>query len=223
MPRPLKLLFLAMLAEVAWSQALPDQTGVPPGMIKIQAASPSPGPAFDKLVSEMSAAYEKGEWVKAMTKADAALAIAERMVPLSTATQAACKLKDAKKANAYAARLKGIWKPTAGDLCIKDGIKLDGWEPMVPSPKHGYPLIVDEMNEAFGKGDWKGTLAKVEEALEHRLYEPEPYLVGTRASCKLKDARAANAYAAQLTNEARDSVRAQCAKDGVTLVTGQTH
>ena len=77
MPSPLKLLFLAMLAEVAWSQALPDQTGVPPGMIKIQAAPPSPGPAFDKLVSEMSAAYEKGEWVKAMTKADAALAIAE--------------------------------------------------------------------------------------------------------------------------------------------------
>jgi hypothetical protein len=186
-------------------------------MVKIQEAPASPGPAFDKLTAEMSAAYEKGQWAVAMAKADAALAIAERMAPLSTATQAACKLKDAKKANAYAARLKGIWKPVAGDLCIKEGIKLDGWEPMAPTPKHGFALLVDQMNEAFARGDWKGAIAKAEEALEHRPYETEPSLVGAQAACKLKDVKAASAYAAQLSKDERELVVARCAKDGVKL------
>ena len=212
------LLAIAAVPCLTWAQGtLPDQAGVPPGMIKIQEAPESPGPAFEALIKEMTTAFDEGQWEKSIAKAEAALKISERMVPLSTATQAACKLKDLKRANAFAARLKGIWRPVAGDLCIKDGVKLDGWAPMPPQPKRGYALLVDEWNEALANGDWKRALEKVEAALEKRPYETEPYVVGVKASCKLRDPKAANAYGAQLPKDVKAPLISECAKSGVKL------
>ena len=122
---------------LAPESSLPDtevHVSTPDGWVQIQTARPSPGPEFDRLSREAGQAYESGDYATALARADAALAMdPEAQGPRSTAALTACKLHDERLANAHARFLRGMWRPAVGDVCIRSGVRLEGWEPMPDS------------------------------------------------------------------------------------------
>lgn len=107
----------------------------PQGLVRVQTARPSPGPEYERLAHEALEAYTRGDYETAIARAGEATAIDPNYLPAaSTGALAACKLHREADANRFARGLTGISRDATGDVCMRSGVRLEGWQPMAPQP-----------------------------------------------------------------------------------------